>query len=230
MESYYSSVHVNDLLQLGPDSTKYVHVFEFMNKFWINITVFDPSRTEEGMMNPMFTGICLSINQWNNLMAHMNTIDTQLNVLAKNPSHPPYCNDFAPIKLSNETNTFATVFFSRGVMKLAIRSFRNNSSNIEDFVNGITITQTEWTNMKDIAFKVHIKMSDIQTENYGQKFKSVNDTTTPLNMGDDFSERLSDDHTLWRQTMKKNSEHMLECKACKELFESWTSLQCKFQD
>ena len=215
MASHYASVHVNDLLQLGPDSTKYVHVFEIMNKFYIHITVFHHSKTEEGMMTPMFTGIYLSVIQWNNLMAHVNTIDSQLNV----HSHILYCNDFAPIKLSDETNTFVSVFLWRGVMKLAIRAFRKNSTNIEDFVNGITITQTEWENMKDIAFKVHIKMFHKQMKRYGQTCRRVNDATTPLFLRDEFSERLADARTLKRQKMKKNSEHKLpECKTCKKPF------------
>ena len=168
---HHSCVPKTTLLQLGKDSKRYVNITCFNEKIYIHIRDFIPSKTEAGIMVPMFTGVALSINQWNNLMTYSGMIDSQVKTLQARRADLHFTEEFAPVRLTDEADHYVTASLWKGIIKIHLRIFqkRQHTTNLIPTFKGITLTESEWNHLKDIAFQVQIRITEAQMQLNGKR-------------------------------------------------------------
>ncbi len=167
----HSGVPKNTLLQLGQDSKRYVNITCFNEKIYIHIREFIPSKTEAGIMVPMFTGVALSINQWHHLMTYTGMIDNQIKTLQARRADLNFTDEFAPVRLTDEADHYVTASLWKGIIKLHLRIFqkRQHTTNLIPSFKGITLSESEWYHLKDIAFKVQMRITEAQMQLNGKR-------------------------------------------------------------
>ena len=165
----HSVVLQQDLMRLGQDSNHYVSITTFNEKVYVHIRVFLPSKTEEGKMIPMLTGVVLTVNQWRTLMAYAGMIDNQWTTLkgrSGDENVPDRIAPFAPIRLTDDADHFISVSLWKGVVKLHIRKFSKSptTNKMIPTVKGITLSEQEWSVLKALSFNIEWNITEAETK------------------------------------------------------------------
>ena len=180
----HSVVLQQDLMRLGQDSNHYVSITTFNEKVYVHIRVFLPSKTEEGKMIPMLSGVALTTNEWNNLMNHAGIrIDDQIVQLKEKGSQTNFRNRFQPVRVADDGDHLISVSLKKGRI------------NVHLMMHNITATkliECEWNYLKTLCFSVqlkifqtHMKLNERRTiqflERWGHSFPMITTETNKLN-------------------------------------------------
>jgi len=145
-----SDVSPMSVLRLGKvDTKKYLSVTTFKDKVYFHVRVFLPSYKNAGMLKPMQSGVALSGEHWNRLVAATGAIDNQIRSLQQTRQHGdvPTRQDDSPISLGQDTDYYVVASIWNGDVKVHIRAYKTYSTKLYPTNKGITLTVDEWTTL-----------------------------------------------------------------------------------
>jgi len=139
-----SDVFPMSVLRLGKvDTKKYLSVTTFKDKVYFHVRVFLPSYKNPGMLKPMQSGVALSGEQWNRLVAATDAIDSQIRSLQQTRQG----GDDSPISLGQDTDYYVVASIWNGDVKVHIRAYKTYSTKLYPTNKGIALTVDEWTTL-----------------------------------------------------------------------------------
>jgi hypothetical protein len=145
-----SDVFPMSVLPLGKvDTKKYLSVTTFKDKVYFHVRVFLSSYKNPGMLKPMQSGVALSAEQWNRLVAATDAIDSQIRALqqTRQDGDVPTRQDDSPISLGQDTEYYVVVSIWNGDVKVHIRAYKTYSTKLYPTNKGIALTVDEWTTL-----------------------------------------------------------------------------------
>ena len=145
-----SNVSPMSVLCLGKvDTKKYLSVTTFKDKVYFHVRVFLPSYKNADMLKPMQSGVALSVEQWNQLIAASGAIDNQIRSLqqTREGRDVPIHQDDSPISLGQDTDYYVVASIWKGDVKVHIRAYKTYSTKLYPTNKGVTLTVDEWTTL-----------------------------------------------------------------------------------
>ena len=161
-----SDVSPMSVLRLGKvDTKKYLSVTTFKDKVYFHVRVFLPSYKNAGMLKPMQSGVALSGEQWNRLVAVTGAIDNQIRSLQQTSEggDVPMHQDDSPISLGQDTDYYVVASIWKGDVKVHIRAYKTYSTKLYPTNKGLTLTVDEWTTLtrhSHIYLSTHMNPQD----------------------------------------------------------------------
>ena len=155
-----SDVSPMSVLRLGKvDTKKYLSVTTFKDKVYVHVRVFLPSYMNPDMLKPMQSGVALSVEQWNRLVAATDAIDSQIRSLQQTRQG----GDDSPISLGQDTDYYVVASIWNGDVKVHIRAYKTYSTKLYPTNKGIALTVDEWTTLtrhSHIYLSTHMNPQD----------------------------------------------------------------------
>ena len=161
-----SDVSPMSVLRLGKvDTKKYLSVTTFKDKVYFHVRVFLPSYKNADMLKPMQSGVALSMEQWNQLIAASGAIDNQIWSLqqTREGGDVPIHQDDSPISLGQDTDYYVVASLWKDDVKVHIRAYKTYSTKLYPTNKGITLTVDEWTTLtrhSHIYLSTHMNPQD----------------------------------------------------------------------